>query len=163
MVFTNNVLVLLAGACQPNNPGVKSTSNDMVDINGIVFAVQLYSASSLNNLNVSARSEQGQIGKGTTPAFRTDLNIETPFTNGGQEDNRVTSVPAFYIPATELIELITTIPTSGSGTITEVCKFVIINDNTGVDRVIMISRDIISPGIDFVSGQNVNMLQEVST
>jgi len=163
MVLTNNVLCFLAGACQPVSGTNKFSPNGMKDVNGVIFRMRMYGSASANNLNVSAVANNAQIGKGLTPANNNDFNIENPFTNGGVEDNQVLSIPASYVNATELIEMITTILAGGNGTITEVCKFVICNDgDTGVDRVCLVTRDIIPP-VSFITNDVINIIHKVAT
>jgi len=163
MVFTDNVLALLAGACAPIDNLVHSTVlNSMHDINNVAFTVNTYNGNNTLGLNVSIILNEAQIGKGSSTPTRQDFNIENPFTNGGEEDNRKQSLTAVYVNATEKIEISTTIVPVGSGDITEVCKFVVVNANNGSDRTIMISRDLISP-VGFINGEIINITNEVLT
>ena len=168
MVLTNNVLCFLAGVCHETelsaNP--RFSPNGMKDVNGVIFRLRMYGGTDLvNSPNVCAILNNAQVGKGTTPANNNDFNIENPFTNGGgaEEDSQQASIPASYVNVTELIEMITTIQAGGSGTITEVCKFAVCNDgDTGVDRICLISRDIISP-VAFIANDVINIIHKVST
>jgi len=134
----------------------------MKDVNGVTFRMRMYSPSNSNNMNVSIVANNAQVGKGLTPANNNDFNIENPFTNGGAEDNQNTSIPASYVGVTELIEMITTIQAGGNGTITEVCKFVVCNDEFGVDRVCLVMRDIIPPVL-FITNDVINIINKVAT
>ncbi len=165
MVLTDNVLCFIAGACHPNIGGNRYTPLGMRDINGNIFRMLIYSSINSLNLNVSAVEKSAQIGKGITPPTRQDQNIENPFTNGGGDpvDSRQPSINASYNNGSEKIEMVTSILPTNSGTLTEVCKFVICNDgDTGQDRVVMISRDVINP-VAFLGGQIINILHEVGT
>jgi len=164
MVLTDNVLCLIAGTCHPNIGGSRFTPLGMRDINGVIFRMLIYGGTSSGNLNVSAVAFTAQVGKGTTPAQRTDANIEVPFTNGGGDpvDTRQTSLRATYNNSTEKIEMATSIVPINSGTITEVCKFQIVNDATGTDRTVMMSRDVIV-AVPFLGGQTINIVHEVTT
>jgi len=164
MVFTDNVLALLAGACAPIDNLVHSTVlNSMHDINNVAFTVNPYNGNNADAMQVSAVLSEAQVGKGTSTPTRQDFNIENPFTNGGEEDNRKQSLTAVYVNATEKIEMSTTIVPLGSGDITEVCKFVVINQNNGSDRTIMISRDLVNPPVGFINGEIINITNEVLT
>lgn len=135
----------------------------MKDVNGVSFRMRMYGLPNDNNMNFSAVFNSSQVGKGLTPANNNDFNIENPFTNGGAEDNQVQSIPASYVNATELIEMITSFIAGGNGSITEVCKFVICNDgDTGVDHVCLVARDIIAP-TPFITNDVVNIVHQVAT
>ena len=157
-------MCFIAGLCHPVNLFERFSQNGMKDVNGVVFRCRMYGGSSPNSPNVCAVLNNAQVGKGTTPANNNDFTIENPFTNGGgaPEDNQVPSLTGTYVPATELIEMITSFVAGGNGTITEVCKFIIINDDTNVDRLCLISRDIISP-VDFLASDVVNIVNQVAT
>jgi len=166
LVLTDNVLVFIAGACHPNVGGNRFTPMGMRDINGNIFRMLIYSGINSNNLNVSAVAKTGQIGKGLTPPTRQDQNIENPFTNGGgaPEDTPQNSINASYNNGSEKIEMVTTIIAGGNGSITEVCKFTTVNDgDTGQDRIVMLTRDLLPVPVAFISGQTINILHEVST
>jgi len=135
----------------------------MHDINNVPFTVNTYSGNNSLAIQVSAVLSEAQIGKGTTTPTRQDFNIENPFTNGGAEDNRKTSLTAQYLNSNEKIEMSTTIVPLGSGDITEVCKFVVINADNGADRTIMISRDLVNPPVGFINGDIINITNEVLT
>jgi len=154
----------LAGAWQPSDKLNKETLNQLKDINGVTFACQLYGNNTSIAWNAGGTVVQAQVGKGTSPPSRQDLDIENPFTNGGNEDNRNSSLFGSYSNVTELITMQTTIVPIGSGSITEVCKFVQVND-TGIPtlRIILISRDLISPPVAFNFGDVINVQNEVST
>jgi len=165
MVFTDNILILLATMCKPNNKNNHLTGNIMTDITGANFDCKVYSnvnsdGKAWNNSIVLA---EAQIGKGTSTPTRQDVTIENPFTNGGAEDNRNTSLEASYVNGTELIEMSTSIVAGGAGTITEICKFVVINDSNGVDHTILVSRDLLVVPVGFIGGQIINVLNQVST
>ncbi len=165
MVFTDNVLALLAMACTKEAGGGNHDTviNSMHDINNFAFTVGAYRGNSTTGMQVSAVLFEAQIGKGSTPATRQDFNIEIPFTNGGEEDNRKLSIIAIYVEATEKIEMSTQYSALGSGAISEVCKFIVINDISGQDRTILISRDIINPPVNFIGSQIINVQNEVLT
>ena len=164
MVLSNNVLCFLAGACKKSDNLVGFSPLGMKDINGVIFRMRMFSGTSNNNMNVSAFNNTAQVGKGTTPANNNDFQIENPFTNGGgaPEDNPVTSISASYENGSQLIKMITSFVALGIGSITEVCKFVICNDENGVDRICLVARDIISP-VGFINGSIINIEHEVST
>ena len=136
----------------------------MKDINGNIFRMRVYGNSSAFNLNVSALNNTAQIGKGTTPPNNNDFKIENPFTNGGGDpvDTPQTSLTATYALGSEKVEMITTMVAQGAGTLTEVCKFVICNDDGGVDRICLVMRDVITPKA-FIGGETINILHQVST
>ncbi len=165
MVFTDNVLALLAMACtQESGSGNHDTVlNSMHDINNFAFTVRAYVGNSTTVMSSSVVLFQAQIGKGTSPATRQDFNIENPFTNGGEEDNRKLSIKAVYVNATEKIEMSTQFSALGLGAISEVCKFIVINDISSADRTILISRDIIDPPVNFIASDIINVLNEVLT
>ncbi len=165
MVLTNNVLCFLAGVCHETelsaNP--RFSPNGMKDVNGVIFRLRMYGNTDLvNSPNVCVLLNNTQVGKGLTLANNNDFNIENPFTNGGAEDNQIPSLLPTYSDGSELIEMIMSFVAGGNGSITEVCKFIIINDDTGVDRLCLVSRDVINP-VAFITNDVVNIVNQVAT
>jgi len=102
-----------------------------------------------------------QVGKGTSPPTRQDQTIESPFTNGGAEDNPQPTLAYGLQSALGKIVIATLIsPTFGSGFITEVAYFMTWRDNTGVDRDFLLFRNVIT-GVNFISGQGINVEHSV--
>ncbi len=166
MVFTDNVLAILATFCKSVILSNHETGNVMKDVNGVIFSVQVYAKDVQQPIGAMNRSpvvHETQIGKGTSIPTRQDFNIENPFTNGGAEDNRNPSFEETYVNATEIIEMSTPILATGNGSITEVCKFVVINGSDGTDHTILVMRDIISPPVSFFAGDVINITNEVVT
>ena len=98
-----------------------------------------------------------QIGKGNSTPTRQDNTIETPFTNGGIEDNPVLSQADYgYVLGTGLATKETIIsPTFSSGTIKEVVKFCTMNGN-----ICIWSRDLVGD-VAFIGGDSINVSNEV--
>ena len=113
-----------------------------------------------SNDQYNVTGSQMMIGQGLTPAALTDFYIETPFSNGGLEDSRHSTVDGVYF--TGLKEAKTTIqiaPTAGSGSVSETIFLFVMRDDTGaqVARYVTISRDNISPVVPFVMGNQINV------
>jgi len=158
MVFTDNVGIIIAGLFRPRGSGIEETPDTLRDVNGTLFGVRTYGGNSSANFNVSAVTFTAQVGKGNTPATRQDIDIENPFSNGGVEDNQVGSLSGIYNVAQARIIMSTAIgATIGAGAITEVCKFITVNDRFGGDHVIMVMRDIIDPPVNFIATNTINI------
>jgi len=129
--------------------GFKSTA-------GVLFSANLYKTESGNGL-FAVRDNTIQIGKGTTPPTRQDFKLETPFTNGGIEDNKVLSGSYGYVAGSGIANQGTIIsPTTGSGSITEVVKY--FNGMSSHECIFM--RNVITP-VAFLGGDSINVEEEV--
>jgi len=96
-----------------------------------------------------------QIGQGSTAPARSDFNIETPFANGGPEDLRQGFANAGYSSVTFQTKESIAILATGAGTITEAVNFWVARDTVAVQRIMLMARDIISPGVSFIAAQNI--------
>jgi len=159
LVILDNLGIILAGIFRAPTTVTKSVI--IKDITDTSKTVKVYGRnddpSDFFNFTVV---RQAQIGKSSTPATRQDVNIGSPFTNGGIEDNRNNSLSFGYNSGLGKIEIPTQIaPTFGSGTIVEVCKFSSYRDSVGI-FVCCIFRDVIS-NVNFISAQTININHEV--
>lgn len=160
MVFLNNIGLILALLFR--EPSSSTNSTPLVESIVAVRTVLVLGNNTGQLFNKVTTVPQTQIGKGTTPVSRSDVNTETPFTNGGIEDNRVASLPFGYSSVLAKITVPTSIsPTFGAGSITEVTKFIALRNSTGTEEQYMILRDIINPSEPFIAAQNINIDHEV--
>jgi len=107
------------------------------------------------NLWDNAENSFVQVGSGITPATRSDLTIETAF-GSAPESQRIATGNGGYNSSLGTVTVSTNIsPTGGAGTVNEVVMVWNIDDDSGVQRFFLMSRDIISPGVDFVGGQAI--------
>jgi len=100
-----------------------------------------------------------QIGQGATPAQITDYGINTPFVGGIESTRRSTGI-GFYTVGLSTANVSTHwSPMSQNGSIAETVFFLNMRDESGatITRVIAISRDNISPVVNFSIGEQVNV------
>lgn len=112
--------------------------------------------------SVGAQGDFGQVGKGTTPVTRQDINIETPFPDSPENAKQV-SLAGGYNSGLGKITVQTNItPTGGSGAVTEFCKInnmAVIETNTF--EIIALTRDLVSPQANFIIGETISASLEI--
>ncbi len=144
------------------------TSNQTVSLTddaGTPRSVQLGGGVSGNlnpyNVNNNPAGQVGsicRIGKGTTPATRQDISIETAFTNGGIEDGTISTGSGGFNVGLSQIDIPCVIsPLAGSGAISETGLFTRWHYVGGANARFLITRDNISPVVNFIAGQAVNI------
>lgn len=97
---------------------------------------------------------QLQVGSGSTTPVRSDFNIETPLVSA-PENTVFNSLAGLYNPSLGSFAYGNSIVAGGTGTITETCSFGLWADSAQAARRILIARDLISPGVSFIVGQNI--------
>jgi len=160
MVFTDNWGKLMTSIFQV--PSTGSPVFTMEDLVGTTRNYQTYKDRDFDDhWNQDASLSFAQVGKGNTPATRQDVNIETPFTNGGAEDNlKITSLFG-YNSALGKITIATSIsPTAGSGSITEVVKINRVQQTNASPIDNLWIRNIVNP-VAFISGKTINVEHEI--
>lgn len=101
---------------------------------------------------------QAQIGQGSTPATRSDFNIETPFANGGLEDSLTNTGTGVWVEAQGHATVPIVInPTTGAGVISESVLVMSWIDKGVVVRKLLASRDNISPVVNFGAGATLTI------
>lgn len=164
MVITDNFGKFLAAHFHILSSGNISVTLDTIA--GSSVTVRVYGTSSTavwNDTDLGSVSDQAQVGQGVTPATRADINIETPFPTS-PENSRITSTPGGYNSVLAKITIPTVItPTGSSGTITEACKYNTMIQNTlGPNpQIFLFFRDIVSPGVNFMMAEAINISHEV--
>ena len=161
MVILDNFGLLLAGFFRAPSTAVL-TVGGIKDTSGVSFSLRPYDTiDSDRRFNKIGADRKAQVGKGTTPVTRQDFVIESPFTNGGVEDNPQNSNASGYVSGLGKIEAGTLIAsTTGAGTITEVVKQIVLEDSFSTIRTMIIMRDIISPA-SFIASESINVNHEV--
>ncbi len=159
-MINDNLGIILAGHFQPTNTGLRTTSQPIKDTAGFSGIVNIYSPNATTRYNdQNSALADTQVGTGTTPPTRQDLNIENEFASSPEKDKTSCNTVG-YIDGSGLVVMPCLIsPTTGSGSITEVChfaKWVL----TGSNGLFLITRDVISP-VGFIGGENINVDIEV--
>ena len=139
-------------------------ANPPVADTGVPTASSVFAYNQSNGAWCAKNTSSGisfmQIGSGVTAPEVDDFNVETAFANGGIEDGKVqVTGGSAYQPSIGRIAVPCNIgPTTGSGTINELCLFTIMADIGGVNgtnRFYLMSHDTISPGLVFITGQTI--------
>jgi len=154
LVLNDNVGGILAGMCRQPSTALKQIS--------IQQLTNLYTSSGDIGKFNRRFLRQAQVGKGTTPATRATVGIETPFSSA-PENGFVNSNDMGYISGLGKAESGTLISnTGGSGTITEVVRAFRLSFPAGGGSFIQgfFMRDVIN-GVSFVNGQSINITHEV--
>jgi hypothetical protein len=127
---------------------------------GVDVELYLYSTQFFNFIFNIQQGRSAQVGKGTTPVTRGDIKIESAFLVA-PESVKNTSLLSGYTVGLSKISMSTLIsPTGGSGSITEVVKFLFIMGANQSATWIAIMRDIVSPA-SFIAGESINVTHEV--
>jgi len=163
MVVLDNLGFILAGFFRAPTTGAKDTGSVLRKLTGALFSTRLYSTNSDSILfNDDPVTRQAQVGSGSTLPTRQDFNVETPFVSA-PESVRNSSLNGGYNSGLGKIEQPTLIsPTGGAGTITEVVKYILVQDGIGggATEIIALFRDVIT-GVGFIAGQSINITHEV--
>ena len=104
--------------------------------------------------NIGGINQGIQLGKGSTDKNRQDVNIESPFTNGGLEDQRNIISSPVYSSALATLSMGMSFNATGSGIISESVLMNRFRSNVGI-KTVLISSDLISPVVSFISSQSV--------
>ncbi len=143
--------------------GVRTTP--IVNLAGVTRTLNIYGNQATfvwNDTNaVGTKVDSGQVGKGTTPATRSDFKIETPFTNAPESAKQV-SLAGGYNSGLGKSTIQTNItPTGGSGSVTEFCKINNMTvDETNTFEPFVLTRDVFPP-VAFIMGETISASLEV--
>ena len=161
MVLLDNLGIMLAGVFRQPASGNSPFLAGMVTTGGVAFSLRIYDTNGdPERYNRISPLNQAQVGSGTTPPTRQDFDIESPFVVA-PESNPANSNLFGYDSGLGKINTGTLISNTGSfGTITEVTKVMRVTNNTGT-KVIIIMRDLVSPPVNFISAQSINIEHEV--
>jgi len=131
----------------------------LFDTGGTPRTCGVYTATaSLFTTDLVSIGTLAQVGVGLTPATRSDLILETPFTNGGAEDNGISTGDGGWNSGLGKVDIPTLIsPTAGNGAISESVLYGIWADTGNNARTFLISRDNISPVVNFLTGLAINI------
>jgi len=95
-----------------------------------------------------------KVGSGTTVPARTDFNIETSFPTAPESGNMESTIPT-YNPSLGIFKNVGGLTAGGSGTINESILLIVWNTSAGINTVLTMFRDIISPGQSFIVGNSI--------
>ena len=138
------------------------TISGLVDVSGVARDLVLYREKASPSFVEATGAGDTQVGKGTTPATRQDINTETPFTNAPESGKILSTLPFGYVSGLGKISQGTLIaPTGGSGAISEATKFIDAITSGGLRYTYLIFRDNISPVVNFINGESINVEHEV--
>ncbi len=160
MVLTDNFGIMLAGLF--TTPlDAPSTITGLKDITGSIETIQVKGVFTSNANFNQVMLNQIQVGKGDTPPNSSNFEIESPFTNGGAEDNRNNiGNGGLDKPLGKILYGAQINPTAGSGSIREVCYFLRMRNSSSVDKTFLMIRNVI-PLVGFIAGQAINIDVEV--
>ncbi len=148
LVILDPIGQLLAGAFR-----FPSQTNKIISVGQ---ATGIYDGSADTNKYNRSLIREIQIGKGTTPAQRTDTGIEVPF-SVAVENSILVAGDMAYIPGLAKIESSSLFsPTGGSGNVTEVFRRFRMWFGSGGGSFVPKAglRDVIDP-VPFVSGESI--------
>jgi len=124
-------------------------------------AIKLRGTSQCFNMTDTVAGNYGsliQIGKGLSAVTRQDFDIGNPFTNGGSEDSRIGTGDGGWISGLGQIQIPMQLTTTGSGAISETCLWLQVGTISPVElQQYLISHDNISPVVNFIVGEIVNV------
>ena len=164
-LLNDNFLKLLAGMTHAR--GATYDANiTMIDTGGVTETFRSYDKWNIGNGSPTddqlmfATSGGGgicqiQIGAGLATALRTDIDIETAFSNGGSEDSKQTINVPIYDTLLNELPMGIGMNSTGAGSISETCLFEQYQNSLRVNQVVMLARDNISPVVPFTFGQAI--------
>jgi len=164
MTFNDNFGLLLAKLVRAPSDVALLGVGGFFDSGGNARSLNIFGTNAqelFNFTNIGATVAKAQVGKGSSSASRQDRDIESPFTNGGVEDTKVTVGSATYNSILGKIEIPTLIaPTTGAGTITEEILMAHLELGGATDFDFLFSRKLTSPS-GFISAESINIVNEV--
>ncbi len=126
------------------------------DITNVARTVR-FSATGNNPWPDGPGGSEVQVGQGSTPPARSDVDIETPFANGGVEDAAVSTAIGVYDFAGQITVTTIITPATGTGTVTESTLVWQFQDEGAVVRKFLMAHDLISPGVSFIATQTITV------
>ena len=154
MVFTSNMGKIIAGLLR--TPSAADNTVVLQDLGDVARAIHIYANSEQLGANAVSLN---QIGQGTTPANRTDTNIETPF-GVAPESALVGNGAGVFFTATGIVKIGFVIaPTGGAGTITEVAKINQFQITGGTFHNFLIIRTTDFTAVTFIAAQTLSVDQ----
>jgi len=127
----------------------------LVQVNGW----QTGNTNKFNGISNGAVGTQMQVGKGINPALRTNFNIQTPFTTAPESAVFNVAGDGGWNSGLGKVTIAGDIIANDSGSISETMFLQIVSafaPQSGLHKI-MLSRDNISPAVNFVAGQNINL------
>ncbi len=99
-----------------------------------------------------------RIGNGSNPATRSDFNIQSSFGSSPESAENNVGSASYQVGLSKVTIPIIITPTGGSGSIREAVLFGRwVNQNSNTVGSFAVSRDNISPVVNFVAGQTINI------
>jgi len=139
-----------SGTAQDISPMTDSlNANKPIRTNGTVITY--------NSTDSGAIGTQMQIGKGLTSATRQDFNIGNPFVSAPEEDPFDTGFGGYNSGLGQVTVGGLLTPTGGAGAISETVLFAKWRHIGNTINDFVLSRDNISPVVNFIIGQAVNV------
>jgi len=162
LTFNDNFGLLLAKLVRaPSEASLKNVAG-FFDSGGNARTLNIFGFSTdelFNYTQLGATIAKAQVGKGGSTALRQDRDIESPFTNGGLEDTKVSVQPMTYNAGkVEIPTLIS--PTTGAGTITEEILMAHLEAGGATDFDFLFSRKLVGAS-GFIVGESINIINEV--
>ena len=151
--WANFLGALLAGdfAVLPNPPTISGSTSHTLNV------YSSFSDDKFNNLNFGSVGTLIQIGEGVTPATRQDINIENPF-GSSPENTRLGTGVGGWNSGLGQIQIPVQMIAGSSGTISETCLYGKWRVTAGGgNETYLLSRDNISPVVNFIGGETINV------
>ncbi len=133
--------------------GVLTNSVELINNASVSRTVIIYAAATNFNDAVANRMRL-QVGSGTTPPTRADIDIETPLSTAPEMMEFESTVPVYNLTNGDFKNT-GVVTAGGSGTVNEAIMQALWIFNTGVTDLFTVYRDLISPGQVFTIGQTI--------
>jgi len=125
----------------------------MTDDVGTDTTMRVYGTSGTFN-DVSSGRILLQVGQGTTPPTRADINLETPFVGGAESVFFESTRPSYNLSNFNWKNA-GQITVAGAGTVNESIFKHLMDEPSGATAIFTMYRDIISPGVPFIIGDGI--------
>jgi len=155
MVLNDNFGTFLAGHFGAVFNGGSKTISPMIDVGNVGRTVRIIGAREFDRNWNDVTNSLMQVGKGTTPATRSDFKIETVLDDSPEDVQFPNSIAGYNSGLAKITFSIQISNVGGNGQVTEVAwtKFMKLNNNN--TATFLFSRDVI-PAKDFIIGQEIN-------
>jgi len=135
----------------------------LIDFNNNLFSYTTVGTQEtyVDTAGVTTLGSAVQIGSGVTPATRQDFSIESAFASSPENVKTFTGDGGWNSGLGKITISTLISPTTGSGAISETVLFGVWRSTLNTFRFNLLSRDNISPVVNFISAQTINIDYEV--
>jgi len=160
MVFSDNFGKILAGLFRAPSSSDSPTFN----VEGVLATrtIQIFGTEGFTGrYNFATFVSETQVGKGTQTPTRQDTDIDNPFVIAPEDTFFLNALAGYNSGLGKITAPASLNPTGGSGNISEMIFVITIRATNANNFRCLLTRDIVSPVVSFISGKTINTALEV--